>query len=387
MRNYEQEDNLLKQALSPTAEPDEALNQKVINLLKEKNIMKPVLKKRVAAILIAAVVAVAMSATAFAAWKLLNPSQVAEHFGNRTLAQAFKGKDAIKIDKTVVSGGYSITLLGVTSGEWLNDFKSSVQDLHPDRTYAVVSIARQDGAKMPDTRDEEYGKVPFFVSPLIKGQKPWQVNIASMNGGYSEAVIDGVMYRLIECDGIEMFADRGLYLSVSTSNFYDIKAFNYNEKTGEISVNPDFDGANAIFDLPLDTKKADHDKAEKYLQELLKEPEGDSASGQNPENTGSDKKQAESEPGEGKPYLDLKKEAENGVLIPESVKEVTVDEDGMAYYEFGSAKVGVNINFLFKEGETGTKFVSVNGSDNNWTAILFSRAADGTITGKTVKIE
>lgn len=76
---------------------------------------------------------------------------------------------------------------------------------------------------MPATSEPEYGQDPFFVSPLIKGLKPWQVNITTMNGGYSEAVIDGIMYRLIECDGVEMFADRGVYLAVSNGSSFSAK--------------------------------------------------------------------------------------------------------------------------------------------------------------------
>ncbi|WP_454052876.1 hypothetical protein [Clostridium sp. Marseille-Q7071] len=270
MKNSEQLDQLLKQALSPTVEPSEDLNQKIINQLKENNIMKPVYKKRISVALIAAALTLAMSITAFAALHLLNSKQVTEHLGNQKLAHAFDSKNAIKINESVVSGGYNFNLLGIVSGRGLSDFRSSAEDIHPDRTYAVVSITKQDGSKMPNTQDEEYGKVPFFISSLIKGQKPWLVNIASMNGGYSEFVIDGVMYRLIECDDVEMFADRGLYLCISTSSFYDVNAFNYNEKTGEITPNTDYNGANALFNLPLDVTKANNKKAEKYLQELLK---------------------------------------------------------------------------------------------------------------------
>lgn len=126
---------------------------------------------------------------------------------------------------------------------------------------------------MPATSEPEYGQDPFFVSPLIKGLKPWQVNITTMNGGYSEAVIDGIMYRLIECDGVEMFADRGVYLAVSNgSSFFSKDAFAYNESTGEISANNDYKGTAILFELPLDPTKADPVKAESYLQELLKEP-------------------------------------------------------------------------------------------------------------------
>lgn len=270
MKDSEQLDKLLKQALSPTVEPSKDLNLKIINQIKERNTMRPFNKKRISVAMIAAMVIFATSITAFAAWRLLSPKQIAQHFEDQTLAHAFEDKNAIKINKSSASGGYIFSLLGIVSGENLSDFGSSAQDIRPDRTYAVISIAKEDGSKMPDTRDDEYGKVPFFISPLIKGQKPWQFNIASMNGGYSECVIDGIMYRLIECDGIEMFADRGLYLCISTSNFYDINAFNFKEKNGEITLNTDYKGANALFDLPLDIKKADHEKAEKYLQELIK---------------------------------------------------------------------------------------------------------------------
>ena len=122
---------------------------------------------------------------------------------------------------------------------------------------------------MPKTNDEEYNEPGFIVSPLIKGQKPWQVNIFTMNGGYSECIVDGVTYRIIECDNIEMFADRGVYLYVGTGGFINNQTVSYNEETGEITLNTDNNEAGAIFDLPLDVKKADHEKAEKYLEELL----------------------------------------------------------------------------------------------------------------------
>lgn len=374
MKNPEQLDRLLKQALSPAVEPGEELNRKIIDRLKEKDRMKPVFKKRMAAPLIAAAIILAMSVTAFAAWQLLSPGQVAGHLGNQTLAQAFKGENAIEINKSAVSGEYSFTLLGIVSGKNLSDFGGSAQDIHPDRTYAVVSIARQDGGKMPDTRDEEYGKVPFFVSPLIKGEKPWQVNIASMNGGYGEFVIDGVMYRLIECDGIEMFADRGLYLCINTGRFYDTDAFNYDEKTGEISLNTDYKGVSALFDLPLDKTKADPARAEKYLQELLGKPEGDLPSGET---------EAQLEIGE----QPMEEELANGVVIPESVKEVTYDEKGMACYEYEGSKISFNVDAFFEKGQTGlSKVAGITEQDGKRTALQFSRDADGVITGRVVKL-
>ena len=365
MNNSEEFDKLLKQALSPTEKPSEDLNFKIINQLKEKDKMKPTYKKRFSVAFITAVLVLAMSVTAFAAWRLLSPKQVAEKFGDPALASAFEAKGSIEINKSTVSGGYNFTLLGIVSGKNLSEFKSSAQDINPDRTYAVVSIAKTDGSKMPDTKDEEYGKVPFFVSPLIKGQKPWQCNIASMNGSYSECVVDGIMYRLIECDGIEMFADRGLYLCISTSNFYDIKAFNYNEQTGEVTINKDYSGANALFDLPLDKSKADHEKAEKYLQDLLK-PSTDNKAVSASETAA---------------YWE--KEFANGVVVPGSAKKVTRDKDGLCAYKYGDINMSDNVDWLFRDQpQVTSRIVCVQ----NDTAVRFSRDANGVITGMLVKL-
>lgn len=359
MKNFEQLDNILKQALSSREEPSEELNKNIIDRFKETHTMKAIFRKRLIGVIIAAVITIAMSATAFAAWQLLSARQVAEQFGNKQLAEAFEAKDAVEINKTIASHGYNITLLGITTGKNLSGFKgSALQDINPDRTYAVVSIAKTDGGKMPGTSDEAYGQVPFFISPLIKGQKPWQVNIASMNGGYSECVVDGVMYRLIECDGVEMFADRGLNLCVSTTRFFDINAFDYDEKTGEVSPKAEFDGVNVLFDLPLDVKKADHEKAGKYLKQLL----GDEAS------SGSQSDSAKSladfgSKGGNSQDVELEEELKGGVVIPESVKEVTFDKNGISR----------NLFVTEKEGKM--------------SVVQFTRDEMGGITGKVIQIQ
>jgi len=40
-----------------------------------------------------------------------------------------------------------------------------------------------------------------------------------MNGGYAQTVVDGVCYRIAECDNVECFADRKLYLCVMDDAF------------------------------------------------------------------------------------------------------------------------------------------------------------------------
>jgi hypothetical protein len=77
MNNSEQFDRLLKQALSPTVGPGEDLSLKIINQLKENDIMKPIYKRRMSVALLTAIITLAMSITAFAAWRYLNP-----YYGN-----------------------------------------------------------------------------------------------------------------------------------------------------------------------------------------------------------------------------------------------------------------------------------------------------------------
>ena len=364
MDRNEQLEQLLKQALSSTAEPSEALNQKIKYRIKEKNTMKPV-RRKFAVAFIAAVIFI-MTGSVFAAWQLLSPKQVAENLGDKSLAKAFDSKNAVQINKSVTSGDYTFTLLGITSGKNLSDFRSSDQDIQPDRTYVVVSIERKDGSPIPEMSDENYNEPSFIVSPLIKGQKPWMVNIFTMNGASCECVVNGVIYRIVECDSIEMFADRGVYLYVGTGNFINNEKVSYNEETGEITLNENYKEASALFDLPLDVKKADHAKAEQYLEELLNPV---------PEPRTSDET-----------VIDRESKLENGIVIPESIKEVTYGDNGLACYEYDGSKIEISLDYLFKEGETGVwKIVGIDEDDIEVTAIQFLKDENGVVTGRTIK--
>lgn len=378
-------ERLLRQSLASAAEPEEKLNQSIIHQLKERSQMKHKYRKRLSTGLITAVLLLVLSVSAYAAAQLFSAKQVAEHLGEQLLADAFESKDAIQINQSLASGDYHFTLHGLVSGEGLREFSDSSEDIYPDRTYAVVSIARQDGKPMPDTVDPEYGKEPFFVSPLIKGLKPWQFNIASMRGGYSETVIDGVMYRLIECDQVEMFADRGVYLAISSgTTFYSIEAFAYDENTGEIRAREDYPGASVLFDLPLDVAKADPAKAEAYL-----DAHPSSSQGSNERSTSA------VEPEWSKWILDLRSKIRNGETIgetiPESVKEVSYDDSGnITYTDEDHRSVTMSPEDLFEEGQIGfsDRRLPISGdADGIYKALLFHRDENGVITGRIVVLD
>lgn len=379
-------EQMLKQALTPEVEPDENLNQRIIHQLKERSQMKQRYTRRLSAGLVATVLLFALSISAFAAVHLFSAREVAEQFGDQVLAEAFESKDAIRLNQVKASGNYRFTLHGLVTGAGLSEFKHSAEEIFPDRTYAVVSISRLDGKPMPSTSESEYGEDPFFISPLIKGQEPWRVNIVTMNGGYSETVIDGITYRIIECDEVEMFADRGVYLAISSGTvFYSNEAFRYDEVTGEIYARDDYPGAALLFDLPLDPTKADQAKAEAYLEKLL-----------NPASTQASRREGSSQDTIRTDWVEwidsIREKVRNGEAIgktiPETIKEVTYDSAGNMSYAYEDWQVTVSLEDYFEEGQTGfaDKF-SISGDGESYKVLLFHRDENDVITGRIVILD
>ncbi len=262
-------DNVLKHALTPTEEPDFWLNQKIMNGIKEQASMKRS-KKRVSAVLVAAVVLCLSSVTVVAAWKYLSPADVAGIVQDKSLAEIFLSEQALVINETQEHGGYQVTLLSMVSGEMLSDYDFVTADgeVRADRTYAVVAIENADGTPLPDTFEESYGEREFFASPLMAGYEPAIYNIVSMGGSYTEISEEGILYRLLECDNVEMFADRELYLCVNEGMFYKPEAYVFDEVTGNISRNREYEGLNVLFTLPIDDAKANPTKAAEYITAL-----------------------------------------------------------------------------------------------------------------------
>lgn len=262
---------LLRHALTPTDEPDFWLNQKILNQVKEKKGMEGRKKIRFStATLIAVIVLCLSSVTAYAAWKYLSPAEVAGKMNDTRLAEAFLGEQALLINETQSYGGYDVTLLGITSGEALSEYQHYSEDglIDADRTYAVVEIRNSDGTPMPDTSEEAYGELEFFASPLIQGYNPAFYNIVSMNGDYMEMSEEGILYRLVCCDNVEIFANHDLYLCICDGSFYNKELYDYDEATGMISRNEAYEGLNALFHLPIDPANADPQKAQDYIRSL-----------------------------------------------------------------------------------------------------------------------
>lgn len=263
-------DGLLSKALCPEREPSPQLNLQILQEAKEREHMNFFRKKRVsAAVLAAAMVLCFGTITVFAAWNYLSPYIVAERLQKKKLADAFQGEDAILVNETQSMAGYHVTLLGIVSGEELSAVPMmNDEELAADKTYAVTAIENMDGTPVPDISDEEYGKDAFLVTPLITGLNPADYNAVTMNGGYHEICEDGILYRITECDNVEIFADKPLYLAVLNDIFYQADAYQYDGATGEITRNEAYDGLNALFTLPIPAEAADQKAAAAYVEQM-----------------------------------------------------------------------------------------------------------------------
>lgn len=275
-KKEEKLDEILYDSLSPIYEPAQELNRQILEgRPKEAIIMKhPRFTKTAAAAAIACIIAV--GGTAYAAYRYLSPSQVAEQVSdNNALADAFQSSSAIASDEAQTSNGYDIRLLGLVSGSGLSPYvdEGQVDGLKDRQTYAALAISRTDGTAIDP---EDGGKC---ISPLINGVDWKTANNGTLDAGLHWFVEEGVLYELLECDDLEIFAGRGVQIGV-VENFGDeTSAFSMDADTGIYKKNESYTGTCALFDLPLDRSKADEKAADAYIRDLLSGAKEEDTSG------------------------------------------------------------------------------------------------------------
>lgn len=211
--------------------------------------------------LAAAALSAIMVVSAAAAVMLLSPKDVAQQAGNEALAAAFESGEAATVNETKAVGDYQVTLMGLVSGEGLSRVESLPNGVSRDKTYAVLAYARTDGTPIEeDTPD-------LTVSPLVEGYAPWRLNAWTLGGGTYTFAQDGTLYYLFECDNVEPFADKTVYLAVYPGTHIPPSAelFDYNDATGSIAAKGDA----AMFSLPLDPGKADAQRARELGGDFL----------------------------------------------------------------------------------------------------------------------
>lgn len=212
---------------------------------------------------IAAVVMIcilAVSGGVYAGYKWLNAKQTVSEMGYEKLSKYFDiDKDNLKVEE---NDKYRAVFLGIISGTNIND-KILDEDIDKKLTYIVTAVERKDGTDM--TYDDE-----IVVSPFISGVRPMDFSIYSIHGGANMMLKDGILYTLTECDNLELFADRNIYLAVM-DGFNIVEGYHYDEKSGNITRNEKYENLNLLFQVDFDKSKADPAAAQKYLDEILDE--------------------------------------------------------------------------------------------------------------------
>lgn len=256
-------DKLLYEALKECDAPSPALNRQIINMayLEEKK-MKHRKKYRTAAAIITLCITLAGGGTAYAAYRHLTSGEIVKTAAdNDRLAKAFDSTHAISIHEAQISGDYVFELLGLVSGSDLELYVSDElqEQLSDKRTYAALAISKKDGSAMPSKS--------FCVSPLI-GNVPFEIaNNATLKTSLIWFEQDGILYELMACEDLEIFADRGVWLSV-VENFGDEAAAYSFTKDGAYAKNEAYRGISALFKIPFDETNADKAAADTIIKKL-----------------------------------------------------------------------------------------------------------------------
>ena len=368
-------DAILKQALTPTDEPDFWLNQKILSMAKEAVPMKKK-KYKTAAVFVSAAIALGIgSISIYAAHKFLQPEHVAEKMNNHKLKDALQSEDATIINETQSYGGYDVTLLSIVSGKDLTEFAITAEDgVHDDRTYAVIAIANSDQTPISN------GEHSFFTSLLIQGLNPNRYNAYTFAGVCFDIEEDGILYRIADCDNVEIFADREIYMCVSDGTGYNADAYAYDETAGTIFRNETYNGLNALFRLPFDASKADPKAAAEYIRKI----DGNNANASEEERSEEDIKISE--------FLEkLTPENMSDYIKPieSTTKALMPDENGLLNYEYnleadgrGYGSGSMSVDSLFPDGKTGV-CISGSSSEGTFDTLLidvFTLNEDGSVT-------
>jgi len=236
--------------------------------------MQKAVKKRISVrwMILAAAIAIVFvgaSGVAISDYIIRTSNKSSEHLGLvgfPSLEIAFSLEDAMHINASQTQGDYTITLMSVSSGNDIPDHRLNIAGggVSGDSIYALVAINRVDGSPFRSVVDED-GSDFFHVSPFINGFQPGLVNSTKLARFGAIDVVDGVLYYLIECDDLSVFADHGVYIGVMSGAVVDFDAFFLDEVTGEVIPNPDFDGVNIIFEIPFDVTLADPVRAQAIL--------------------------------------------------------------------------------------------------------------------------
>lgn len=219
---------------------------------------KPVMKKPVKILIAAALIIVVISVTAFAISNLLSVRDVADHFGESQVADSF-GQQS-HMPESVTDKGYTVSFLGMVKGE---RFES--ESIKSDCSYYVVSVASEDGSALSIVDGN-----PLGMSIIIEGYPAWKINTWSLNTSANGMEENGVLYYFYDCENLEIFADKNVYLAVYEGFVPGLDIITMNSD-GTFEFAEGYNGFKAMFRIPLDPSKANPEAANEIIKEYFAE--------------------------------------------------------------------------------------------------------------------
>lgn len=351
-------DGLLRRAYELDAAPAPGLADRVCKALAEAETpRRRVRLSRPAAVAAVAAVVLLLSVGAYAASRFLRAGELAEVMDFPELAELFEGQDVIELNQSVTAGDYTFSLRAVTRSEQ-DVYTSSSGDR--GHFYAVVAVTRKDLEGLEEIPPREYTEISadVTVTPLVKGCAPWHVNAVGdriiLYKPYKDAA-----YIVTDCADFTCFADRGLYLGVCTDRYVRQDAFLFDEATGEIAANPDFQGASAVFELPVDPSLADPETAREIVER---------ADYFYPDNGVAYEPMLDEPAWERSRRLFL---LMTGEPVPGTERTMTPDKNGQCVYEAVYDGQEVSRTFAWKQEEETDRLMVLNEAEGDWSPVPF----------------
>lgn len=223
----------------------------------EGNRSVPVTKKKKAALLLAAVITIML---VLSVGTVAEPSQ---HSPDATTVQyqssvtdyedRWKGSKKFPYEKG--DENYTLTVLGIASGEFLNSCDGFSAD--EGREYFVTAVRGRDGTRLsPDTAVK--------IIPLIYGRDPSETDGTALCKDVRITEKNGVIYYLFDTSFLEGFEGRTVCFAAFEGDNSADEVFTMDEK-GVISFSQGYRGSGYIIELPRDLSDTHPERAEEML--------------------------------------------------------------------------------------------------------------------------
>ncbi len=170
--------------------------------------------------------------------------------------------DTVTIEnRTVKTAGYTVTFEALAQGICMHDIYENGEFVHPDRTYAIFTVTRDDGKKVMDFDAMTGADIGYLVS--LKGYNP---NASMFHGDFTFYDAGETLYLACDVSRALVFADRELTISV-VGSFAPNNEIIRMDENGDPYFVESWKGLAAMFELRLDQSQASVEAQQKYMQE------------------------------------------------------------------------------------------------------------------------